>query len=38
MNRRHIVCTVSCEYQGTLEVTPAVLESVQEGLNQTVHE
>ena len=38
MNRRHIVCTIGCEYQGTLEVTPAVLESVQEGLNQTVHE
>ena len=36
INRRHIVCTVSCEYQGSLEVTPSVLESVQHSLNETL--
>jgi tetratricopeptide (TPR) repeat protein len=36
MNRTHIVCDVSCEYQGVLTVTPSVLHSVKLSLNKTM--
>lgn len=29
MDRRHVVCDVSCEYQGSLKVTTQVLESIE---------
>ena len=34
MNRKHLVCNVSCEYQGSLEVTSAMVQSIERTLNQ----
>ena len=36
MQRSHLVCDVSCEYQGTLEVTPSVVTSIQNTLDQSL--
>ena len=33
MNRKHLVCNVSCEYQGSLNVTASTIESIQQTLN-----
>ena len=36
MSRKHIVCEVSCEYQGTLEISETVLQQVEQDLNQAI--
>lgn len=36
MQRQHLVCDVSCEYQGTLTVTKDTIATIQKTLTQTV--
>ncbi len=36
MKRQHVVCTSTCEYQGSLDVTATVLSHIEDALHQSI--